>query len=317
MTSQQLEQLDKYHSGHMTEKELAQFESELQANPDLQAESQAQSEIIDGLKAYRKAELKNRLEAVNVEPALFNYVQQSMLVKSIGGVMIAASLIVGGIYLFEESEDANFESIAMQEAPIQQIPDTEFVIEFSEDTNKESSQSLAEEQNTSTGNKVEKTREEGIINPSKGSDTPKEVDVADLVSNERQVEEVVKDFIPSVDAPGVASVSEGSSFKAETLDELPKNETTERETKPIDVKSKITRNNTIKYKYYDGKLFLSGDFNKSPYEILEINSSTGRRIYVYYLNHYHEVSITDRLQELPKVTNDKVITELELLRKNK
>ena len=62
---------------------------------------------------------------------------------------------------------------------------------------------------------------------------------------------------------------------------------------------------------------MNGDFDKAPYEILEINSASGRRIYVYYLGTYYQVGTTDKLIELPAVKDQDVIKELKLIRENK
>ena len=78
-----------------------------------------------------------------------------------------------------------------------------------------------------------------------------------------------------------------------------------------------TKASKIKYRYYDGKLYLYGKFQQEPYEILEINSASGRRIYLYHLTNFYEISSSDKPVELKAIDNSKLIQELEILRKTK
>ncbi len=306
MTPHQQEQIDHYHSGLMSEKETAAFKAKLEADPSLKAEADFQADIVNGLKEYRKAELKTRLEAINVGPGWVGFVQQSALVKSLGGVVVA-SLIGGGIYMFGEKDTStNVEKPISIDAPIEESITYDVI-------------ALGEEDSPVINESIE-------LEKPQPSDELKEVVLAEDNPSSKQIEttektivktdEEVPTFTPDVAAPDVALVDEDKSFRSTNLDALPENASAEIEEEPIDVKSE-NRKGTIKYKYYDGKLFLSGDFNKDTYEILEINSASGRRIYVYYLSEYYTVGTTDRLIELPKVSDKKLIEELDFIRKNK
>ena len=313
MTPHQQEQIDNYHSGLMSEKESAAFESDLNADPSLKAESDFQSDIINGLKEYRKAELKIRLESINLGPTWGGFIQQSALVKSMGGVVIA-SLIGGGIYLYGEKETPQSEQKAVSiDGPIAESL-TYDVIELGEENSAVEEQNLVLDKPSLDKPAAETQESAGATTLEEENAVSKEVTIKSdekAASSDANVA-----FTPDVAAPDVASIEEGEGFQSSGLDELPENTVIEETNAPIDVKSE-NRKGAIKYKYYDGKLFLSGDFKKHTYEILEINSASGRRIYVYYLSEYYRVGITDRLIELPKVTNQKMIDELELIRKNK
>lgn len=302
MTKQQLEQIDKYHSGRMSESEMASFEKQLESDPALKAESDLQSDIVGGLKEYRKLELKARLDAINVGPTWMEFMGQSALMKSMGGVIVA-SLIGTGIYLYgEQDEQVESGATVTINAPVAES--IEYVWELGQ-----------EEPDNTTNTTLEKPE----IANEPAMETKLEVQVADQSAREEQVviNEDKEVFKPSFEAPAVANVEEDSKFQSEGLDELSETTNTTASEDPIDVETENNRSKTIKYKYYDGKLFLSGDFDKSTYEILEINSASGRRIYVYYIDTYYKVGTTDRLTELPAVKDQDVIKELELLRENK
>ncbi|MEQ6166438.1 hypothetical protein AAOE16_04535 [Ekhidna sp. MALMAid0563] len=302
MTKQQLEQIDKYHSGRMSESEMASFEKQLESDPALKAESDLQSDIVGGLKEYRKLELKARLDAINVGPTWMEFMGQSALMKSMGGVIVA-SLIGTGIYLYgEQDEQVESGATVTINAPVAES--IEYIWELGQ-----------EEHDNSTNTTLEKPE----IANEPAMETNPEVQVADQSAREEQVviNEDKEVFKPSFEAPDVTNVEEDSKFQSAGLDELPETTNATASEDPIDVETENNRSKTIKYKYYDGKLFLSGDFDKSTYEILEINSASGRRIYVYYIDTYYKVGTTDRLTELPAVKDQDVIKELELLRENK
>lgn len=288
----------------MSEQEMTVFQKQLETDPALKAESDLQGDVIDGLKEFRKLELKNRLDAINVGPTWVEFVQQSALMKSMGGVIVA-SIIGTGIYFIGESKEeiGSNEPVTIT-APVE-AESTDYVLELGDETSVKNDTELEKPTLTS---KVENTADKKpVIQENTPSPTEKPMKVA----------EKVEEFKPSFDAPAVASVEDESRFSGSDLDELPENTVSESTTDPIDVESENNRSNVIKYKYFDGKLFLSGDFNKSPYEILEINSLADRRIYVYHQGSYYSVGMANKLTELPLVTNKEIIEELKLLRENK
>ncbi len=311
MIPHQQEQIDNYHSGLMSDEQASAFRSKLDADPSLKAESDLQGDIIKGLKEFRKAELKTRLDVINVSPTWIGFIQQSALVKSLGGVVVA-SLIGGSIYVLGKKETpSGEENMAPVDAPVAELI-TYDVIDLGEEP-----ETIDTEKMTLDKPMVESRRSKEERSFNQLNDAASEEELLGT-EDDRATTTDTKDavFIPSVSVPDVALIEEGEGFQSSGLDKLPENASVNEAEKPIDVKSE-QRKGSIKYKYYDGKLFLSGDFNKNTYEILEINSAAGRRIYVYYLSQYYSVGITDRLVELPKVTNQKMIEELELIRKNK
>lgn len=305
MTKINQEQIDKYHSGRMEETEIADFESQLQSDPALKAESDLQADIVNGLKEFRKTELKARLDAINVGPSWFEYAQQSTLMKSMGGVIVA-SIIGSGIYFLGEKDGVVETSNPITiDAPIYES--TDFVLELGDDN--------ASENETGLEKPIIAEKRRVTEPQSENSNTAQVIVESTNVSKDEPTKAEV--FKPSFEAPPVLAIEEDGKFNSSELDELPENNSAVTKEVPIDVRTENNRSSTIKYKYFDGKLFLSGDFDKAPYEILEINSADGRRIYVHYLGTFYKVGLTDKLIELPKVKDEAVIKELKLLRDNK
>lgn len=296
MTNQQ-ELIDQYHSGNMTPEQIVDFEKQLESNPELKAESNFQSDIINGLREVRKSELKTRLNAIDMNPGWMEFVQQSTLVKSFGGVALA-TLIGSGVYLYAEKQEfTNDNQIAIEISAPQQEE-----LEFNYD--------YIEVANTDESNNVENT----LLSQEMKADKS-EAEISSSAKQETSTVPAPKLLTPDFNAPDPNLIEEDGNFEAADLDVLPSVTTSAK--KEIDVSTENVKNVNIKYKYYDGKLFLSGDFDKAPYEILEINSARGRRIYIQYLDKYYQVNTTDKLSDLPEVTDQKLIQELKLLKDNK
>lgn len=284
------EKIDDFHAGRMTPEESSSFQNELARDPSLIAESDFQGEIVNGLKEYRKSQLKERLDAVELAPTWFEFTQQSALLKSFGGVVVA-TMIGAGVYLSaeEENETAILAPIVIN-APLEKGESFNWIIKPAEPAR--------EIENTSLKTKT--------------------LEVVEAVENsDFLVEGSKKDFVLSFEAPNVGKIEDEEALQTSSLEELPANQSIEANVAAIDVDSENIKSLDVRYKYYDGKLFLSGDFDRAPYEILEINSASGRRIYVKYLNKYYRVETTDRLRVLPEVKDQAVIEELKLLRKSK
>ncbi|MEQ9466332.1 MAG: hypothetical protein RLN88_02920 [Ekhidna sp.] len=288
----------------MSDQEIADFERQLESDPSLKAESDFQSDIVSGLKEHRKLELKSRLDAINVGPTWMEFAQQSTLVKSLGGVIVA-SLVGTGIYFMADKPENSEEQTAIPvDAPIAQS--TEYVLDLGKVDEEIKSNELETPEELN-----DVSRNEAVKETPQKEDQPSE-----SITTEEEESKPNETFKPSFEAPTIENVDEEKQFAASDLDELPDDATIANED-PVDVTHENSNSSTIRYKYYDGKLFLKGDFDKAPYEILEINSAAGRRIYVFYLGSYYKVGVTDRLTELPIVRDSKVVEELNLLRENK
>ena len=297
MNTRLQEKFDQYHTGRMSPEEHHAFERELESDPSLQAESDFQGDIINGLKDYRKLELKSRLGAVDVSPVWYDFVQHSTLMKSFGGVAVA-TMIGTGVFFLAEPKSVETTSEIVIDAP------------------KESKSTLAWfiEPATLSETTVKEAQPTAVFK-SQAALLPAEITEAMQEASEKEVVREV--FSPDFSAPAAEEILDEESMEVSSLEELPETTATNADSEPIDVDYENTKALDIKYKYYDGKLFLSGDFDRAPYEILEINSADGRRIYVKYLDKFYQVNVTDKLTRLPQVYDVNVIQELQLLRANK
>ncbi|MDE0470483.1 MAG: hypothetical protein OXH57_00955 [Ekhidna sp.] len=287
------EKIDDYHAGKMTPDEVDSFERELAKDPSLLSESNLQKEIIDGLKGYRKSQLKSRLDAIDLTPAWTSFGSQPALIKSLLGVSVA-TIIGTGIYFYGESDkkvtplsDVTIDAPRPESITFDRI----------------------------TPAKIFDGKINSLETTSKSLETNQKAE--DFATDKTISKEDKKVFVPSFEVPEITSLQDDKALQTSFSDELSGDELSKPTRDPIEVETEITKSLDVRYKYYDGKLFLSGDFDKVPYEILEINSANGRRIYIKYLNKYYKVETTDRLSILPEVVEQKVIEELRILRESK
>ena len=299
MNTRLQDKIDQYHAGRMNSNEIDSFEKEIASDPSLQSESDFQGDIINGLKDFRRMELKARLSSIDVSPVWYDFVQQSTLLKSFGGVAVATIIGSGVFFLAEPKEEELGEVIV--DSPKELLKEYNWNIQPAELTSEQFEESLSDkaEALAYSAPVLEEEEEEDLL-------------IAEVVADEE-----TENFAPNFDAPLAEEIVDEEAMEVSTLDELPENASVSKENEPIDVDYESKKSLDIKYKYYDGKLFLTGDFDRAPYEILEINSAEGRRIYVKYLDKFYKVNVTDRLTPLPQVYNVEIIKELKLLRENK
>ncbi|MEM9338082.1 MAG: hypothetical protein AAGA66_05095 [Bacteroidota bacterium] len=306
---EQINRIDLYHSGQMSPQEQIAFEKELVADPSLKAESEFQSDIIQGLKEYRKLQLKSRLDAIDVSGGWLGVVQQSVFVKSMGGVAIA-SLIGAGVYFYgvspkepmiDEGHQVFIASTDVGVPPLQSQKAFEWDLKTS-DLKSDLLNNLEQVQN----------RIQAFDQYVAAGD-----ETSDSVIDKKALNEEAKEFVPTFEVPEIQEVSD-LAISTPDIEETKSSEPVEEiAVSPLDIETVNTKSSKIKYKYYDGKLFLSGNFERKPYEIIEINGASGRRIYLLHNRKYFEVNITDRLTELPEVRNIRLIQELRLIKANK
>src|SRR5690606_34168036 len=98
-----IEQIERYLEGNMSGEELQAFEKLLDKDPMLKSEFQLQEDIISAIKESRKAELKARLDNINV--GAYNTGISGAKIILTGAITAAVGL---GIYFYsQENVDEN------------------------------------------------------------------------------------------------------------------------------------------------------------------------------------------------------------------
>ena len=275
-----------YFDNELSEAEKQDFLKELEANPELKSEFEFQQQVVEGIQAARKAELKAMLD--NVPVTSVGTSSTSIIYKAILGG--AATILVGtGIYWYYFSSNTPAESV--QEPVTIEYTDKEQVVEIDnsdvnlEDNKIESQQNAHSEADNKRSSKVE----------NKPSGTPK------------------------VNMPEMPDTDDG--FASKTLPEesleVPKtvrNASVNLNSK-IDVEVKMKKKYDFHYQFASGKLVLYGDFDDSLFEVLELNVQDESTLYLFYKSNYYYLNDrSGEISELEAVKDEPLKEKLENLR---
>lgn len=264
--------------------------------------------VVEGISQYRKAELKARLDAIEIGSGWMGIGQlgSSALVKSVGGVLVASLVGVSAYFVFTGEENITSPEI----------------IESIQITSPKQSESYQFEFPELSVQKVSSVVSESSPNVAEKSSATSDEKVEVLPTVQKSVASVDEEteFVPVVDLPDLGELSEEKGLKIEDANLPEMNEmdvVSSKGESPISVETIQRNSESIKYKYFDGKLFLYGDFKSTPYEIIEINRPTERKLYLFYDKEYYSIIVSDKVQELSPITNHQLLQELEIVRNNK
>lgn len=290
MNLNQQQQIESYLAGEMNPEEISAFESLIEVNPELRHELQFQTEVIKGIGEVRRAQLLARLDAIEVSAGWWSVIQNSSIIQYVGSAIVVAGF-GGAAYWFLNNEpkqvsqdpsDGIIVSAPEYQSESWDFPEIERIEALAEETSEQQVEesALEESETKSVKEETKKTFNPVVAVPSAG----------DI--------EAEKDFVPQ---------------GAPTPEDVDKS----RVNKTLEVEVVDTNTSRIKYRYYAGKLYLYGKFQEEPYQILEINSTAGRRIYLYHMNAFYTITPTDKPTGLMEVTDQKLIQELSILRNSK
>lgn len=271
-----IELIDDYLTNKLSDTQRETFELQLDADPTLKADVEFQRQIIESVKNARAAELKSMLNNIPVSP-----VRDFTTLKVAAGI-VGGALLIGSVYWFGSGEEQAI--LVEPKDSISIVTETEFTL-ASED------EELTAEQTTET-----ETKPEAKVDT---KTTPVKKDV-------------VKPTIEVVD-PTVELVESTSS---------PVNHGVVQATPPdIEVKSpevnvdSINKKYKFHYQFNEGKVVLYGSFDRSLYEIIELNGGS-HLVYLYYQNKYYLLNEKATvITPLEIITDKATITKLEAYRK--
>jgi hypothetical protein len=282
------EMIEEYILDRMDSGQKAAFEQLLTKDPLVKQEFEVQKDIIQSIQNTRKAELKARLNKIEVSSGS----GWSNASKVAASLLLVSSIGVGTYFLYNQDNtqipnpvETNQE-IVVSENKEKQIDKTIYI------------EKQAEKIPTISSNT--KVAEETKIKPVK-----KEKPIAS------SPEVTVQVNIPQI------SESFSGSDNIEKSISLPNSEVT----KAIDTKAKLDVSlvedaGEIGYQYFNNKLFLFGEFSAGKYEVLELNNARKKEMYLYFKNEYYYLNPNtfDKTQ-LKNIKNQEIINQLDLIRK--
>ena len=283
-------QLEAYFSGAMSETDRILFEGRVESNPELKAEFDRQNDIVEGLKAHRRAELKTRLNNISVEPTLIGTLMQGSMMKSLTYGLTAVMVATGG-YFFYNTESAIQYHIESLNAKSHYITESAL---------NPSVQSLDYrfEGNLQMLDYVEAAPVMKKREIAKEITSPKQQIVFE-VPEVRPTQEESFDGV-DVDLTAMERIEEVSGIS---------------EVDKVNIQTIHSRKYNFHYRLEDNRLFLYGKFNESPYEIIEISTPGSKKLFFYYDGDFYQLrKNASSITPLSKIENRELIHELDELK---
>lgn len=288
--------ISSYLDRELSPNEEHEFHSMLQTDPLLKSEFELQQDIINGIKNYRRIQLKQRLNYIEIKPDLFNHFINYKIASSI----IIASLLSAGSYFFFQTQNTN-------SGP--EIAD-EYIINLENEVVIDNYIPDKPEPKVKVINNLVAEKNEGISKPeSKEKVRSKEKTKAPVAKNEVQVikPNILFDFgDEDISSPNDKTVSK--TIEAERNNNIHN----------IEIENKVEPKYQFHYQFFNNKLFLYGDFSNTPYEILELHTKKEKKIYLYHEGTYYYIRKNkERITPMEAVTHQRLIKDLNIIKDNK
>ena len=263
------EQIEAYIADKLAPAERAAFEEQLKNDSTLKQEVDLQKDIINAIKTSRHAQLKSNLSQVAVGSAASS--ASPWWIAAASSALIAGAI---GLYMMNSNTTA-------PQVPI--IAKTNTV------------ETVIPSENISDGKLTEAKESLPIVSaPEKtGENFAKEKKGIKTVATAK--EPISEAQSPDVDMPDadITSSEIGNNTPIIKRDAVvPSNQTL--------VEINDTDKSKFHYQSSNGKLTLYGNFKTSPYELIEIHSSTGDAVYLKFEKQYY--SILNNQKQMRKLT---------------
>jgi hypothetical protein len=263
------ELIDDYLANRLQGKDKAAFEGQLSQDPALKSELELQRHIVDGIKQARATELKAMLSKVPVGSA-GGQIEFSVL-RIAAGVLVAGVVSASVYYYLQPSKFPPIENAAAD------ITQKDKVIP-------------KEDQPEAAVAQPEGAQEETVISPDKDEDKD---GIAKTPAGESTP--AVKPQIELADPSADLSENEQPRSEIPVLGD-------KAEISPSQVQVEMDSSNkkyNFHYQFAGNKLMLYGSFNRSLYEVLEINSGN-HALFFYYKNNFY--LLDESQKEVTKLT---------------
>jgi hypothetical protein len=289
------ENIEKYVANKMSAAEKAEMESLIQSDPKVANEVQLQKLITTSIKKNRIAALKARLNKIPVSGSTMQVSTSSTFTAmKAASVILASAGLSLGVYFYIQNNESEKQVLSTEstsnelvKSDLPKLPEEKVAVISSKDVVAESSESVAEP--AAELKKAEK-KPIAIFKPKKqGKKVPNMESFDD--DSEASVKSDIKD---------VNSASKSIESKLVSSD--------------VDIKNIQDGSHKFHYKLQDNVLYLYGNFEASPYEILEFNRKTESQVlYLFYDKSYFAMTptVNNEINKLKKVTDSKLLSDLE------
>ncbi len=291
--------LDGFFEGTLSSSEESTLMDRLTTDPDLKSEFDFQKDIISTIKETRKLELKNRLD--NIDIKWYHNISNGWKVAATATV-ITVSTLTAYYFLNMQEELGNRIDLAQNEFLIEEfnselvdIPQKPFAIDDKE---------IERSKTTETTESVE----ESVVQKIEIPETTDHI----VTNTDRTVDVIVPDVIEDFEEVDNMELEDVSSGNINTMS--PSREDLH---SSVEINTVLHKKYNFHYNFSHGTLTLYGNFEDVPYEILEINSASGKSFYLNYKDNFYNIINTNNIIPLQPVTNESLINELRIVKGNK
>ena len=276
------ERIEAFFNNEFTEAEQQQLHQDMESDASLKADFQHQKEVVNGIKAYRKAELIARLDNIQIITS-----GQSLLLKTLGIIGVASIFAVSTyiwINMSEEQPTKNELVVETEQIAIPQVKKQELII-ANNDANEMPKEEISNDRTEIKGIEKEET-------------------------TTAKVDQVIPDII----IPDVQEPESGASVKVDEELSAPESMAlaTIQLSTSTDVEVKLSKKYNFHYQVNDGGLTLYGNFNDSPFEVIELKTNKGINSYLYFKDHFYSLLInSSEIQPLVALKDKQLIEELQ------
>lgn len=319
------EMIDAYLTGNLKPEDSDRLMESLGQDPALKEEFLLQKDLVQSLQNKRRAELKNRLNQIEVGtgyslPSALSY-------KFIAGAALVALLGAGTYFALNQAEDtSDTASVFTQAQETHATPAPE--IQGSD--KKEEAPDLPSSNGTETG--AEEAKEatvkdqapEKALKPetraaaetkkpkvaARETKEVKEPQAAPAPANAEVVKPEVITFFDEQDPAPTAPLAEAPEDKLKNSGKF--------DNQNIEVSTKTDIRYPFHYMFFENQLSIYGDFSTVPYEVLEVNTGRQASYFLFHKGKYYELNPNQRkVTRLKELTNERLIRELEVTRNEK
>lgn len=279
------ELIDDYLSNKLTAAEKEAFEKQLNNDPSLISDLDFQKRIVEGIRTARAAELKSMLSKV---PVGGSSISMDFPVMKMAAGIIAAGAVGAAIYFYvTRGETPPFDKAATDLNKIEQLKEPEKQPEDVTKVARDSAESEAPVVAPEKESKKEPARKKSTSKAEvKPAEKPK-LEVADP-STELESSDNTKTENPT------ASLRRSDITPSHIQ---------------VDIDSS-SKKYDFHYQFVNGKLVLYGSFDKSLYEVLEINGDS-HSVFLFYKNSYYLLDEGQhKITKLEPITDKALISKL-------
>ena len=282
--------LDGFFEGTLSSSEESTLMNRLATDTDLKSEFEFQKDIINTIKETRRLELKNRLDTINIK--WYHNISNGWKVAATATI-ITVSTLTAYYFIDMQKEFGNRIDLAQNEFLTNEFQNE--VADIPQKPYLSDSEDIEGSTITDSPEPVKETVPPEIVEQESTND-------AVAANTDRTVEVIVPDVIEDFEEVDNMELEDVSSGNINTM-------TPSRE----DIHKKYN----FHYNFSHGTLTLYGNFEDVPYEILEINSASGKSFYLNYKDSFYNIVNTNNIIPLQPVTNESFINELRIVKGNK